>query len=178
MKRAILLLTVLLYASSLYAQHEKESADRPEQDTEAENFAGMFIGNTIITQSGFKLPTIGVEYIRELGPRLGIGLSAELELGSHVVQKDEDGDVVSEVRREGAVLILPSVFYRVYGGLVLTAGYGIEFEKNENLGLMKLGVEYKFKMHNPDWLVVPQVSWDHTKLFDGVVYGVTFGYSF
>lgn len=169
---------VLLSYTSLYAQHEKGSEYRIEQDTEASNFIGFFAGNTIIAQSGFKLPTIGFEYVREIGPRVGIGLSAELELGSHVIQKDEDGGVVSEVDRESAFLLLPNVFIRVYEGLIVTGGYGIEFEKNENLALLKLGLEYKLKMHNPDWLIYPQISWDHTKLYDGVVYGVMFGYAF
>lgn len=169
---------VLLSYTSLYAQHENESESKMEQETEASNVVGFFAGNTIITQSGFKLPTIGFEYVREITPRVGIGLSAELELGSHVIQKDEEGDVVSEVEREAAVLILPSVFVRVYKGLIVTAGYGVEFERNENLALMKLGFEYKLRMHDPNWMILPQVSWDHTKLFDGVVYGVTFGYAF
>lgn len=178
MKRTTLFLVVLLSYTSLFAQHHNESSEKIEHDTEAANFVGLFGGNTIIVQSGFNLPTIGIEYVHELRPRVGIGLSAELELGSHVIQKNEDGDVVSEVEREGAILLLPSVFIRVYEGLTITAGYGIEFEKNENLALSKLGLEYKLRMHDPSWLILPQVSWDHTKLFDGVVYGITFGYSF
>lgn len=178
MRQATFFIVVLLSYFPLYAQHENESVKENETEHEASNFVGAFVGNTIITQSGFNLPTIGVEYVRELTPRFGIGLSAELELGSHVIQKDETGDIISEVRREQAILVLPSVFYRVYKELILSAGYGIEFEKNENLGLLKLGVEYRFKMHNPDWVILPQVSWDHTNLFDGVVYGATFGYTF
>ena len=57
-------------------------------------------------------------------------------------------------------------------------GYGVEFEKHENLMLSKVGIEYKFRMHDPNWIILPSVSWDHTALFDGAVYGVTCGYKF
>ncbi len=178
MKGIILLaMAIGLYSSSV-AQDHQEAIHETTDEHESRNFLGLFAGTTIIVQSGFQLPTIGLEYVREITPRVGIGLVTELEIGSHIIQKNEDGDVVSEVNREGAFLLLPSIFINVYKGLIVTAGYGIEFEKNENLGLAKLILEYRLRMHNPDWYVLPGVSWDHTKLFDGLVYGVTFGYAF
>lgn len=142
------------------------------------NFVGFFVGNTIIVESGFQIPTVGVEYVREIAPNIGIGIVAEYEFGSHIVQKNEGGSIISEVEREGAFLILPSAFFKLYKGLILTVGYGIELEKHENLAMSKVGLEYKFQMHDPNWIILPSVSWDHTELFDGVVYGATFGYKF
>jgi len=167
---------IVLFGSiyPLFAQEHGEEANEHEPS----NFLGIFTGNTIIVESSFQLPTIGVEYVRELTPTIGIGLTAELEIGSHIIQKDDLGAVVSEVKREGAALLLPSIFIKIYKGLIFTAGYGVEFEKTENLALAKAGLEYKLHMHNPNWLILPSVSWDHTKLFNGVVYGVTFGYGF
>lgn len=69
--------------------------------------------------------------------RLGFGFISEVELGSHIVQKNEDGDLISEVSRQGAFLFLPTVFFRVYKELIFNVGYGVEFETNENLGLLK-----------------------------------------
>jgi len=174
MKQFSFLILVVLSTNYLYAQDHSESSI----ENHHQNFIGVFVGNTMITESHFQLPTIGIEYIREFHPRFGFGMVAELELGSHVIQKNEDGDIIAEVERERAFLVLPSVFIRVYKGIILTVGYGVEFEKNENLALLKLGVEYKLRMHNPKWYILPNVSWDHTKLFDGIVYGVTSGYSF
>jgi hypothetical protein len=54
----------------------------------------------------------------------------------------------------------------------------IEFEHNENLLITKLGIEYKLHLKQPTWYVIPSVSWDHTYLYDGGVYGITFGYGF
>jgi len=174
MRAATFIIVLFWGMSPLLAQEHNEEA----LEHEPRDFLGAFIGNTIIVESSFQLPTIGVEYVREVTPTIGIGITAELEIGSHIIQKDELGVVISEVEREGAALLLPSIFIKVYKGLIFTTGYGIEFEKNENLALAKAGFEYKLRMHNPNWLILPSVSWDHTKSFNGVVYGVTFGYGF
>jgi hypothetical protein len=176
MNRNLYLIAVLvLLFNPLFAQieHNEET-----HKVEHKNAAALFVGSTIISQSGFNLATIGLEYVREINHNIGIGLIAEVELGSHIVQKNEEGEMVSEVNREGALLILPTVFIRIYKGLIINAGYGVEFESNENLGLLKVGLEYRLTLQNPRWVVLPTISWDHTHLFDGFVYGVNFGYKF
>ena len=176
MNRNLNIIAVLILLSNpSFAQleHNEES-----HKVEYKNSAALFVGNTIISPSGFNLPTIGVEYVRELNHYVGIGLIAEVEIGSHIVQLDDDGDMISEVSRKGAFLVLPSAFIRIYKGLFLNAGYGVEFETHENLGLLKIGLEYKLALQNSRWAILPTVSWDHTKHFDGFVYGVNFGYKF
>lgn len=167
----------VLSSGNLFAQ-EHADTHQVGEDHQNKNFVALFAGNTIITQSKYQMPTIGLEYIRELNHRIGIGLVTELEIGSHIIQTNEEGDVVAEVERKSAFLLLPTVFLRVYKDLIITVGYGVEFEKAENLALSKIGIEYAFKMQNPNWVILPSVSWDHTKLFDGVVYGATVGYLF
>ena len=166
---------LILLSNPLFAQLEHIEKSHK---VEYKNTLALFVGNTIIAPSGFNLPTIGVEYVRELNHYLGFGIIAEVELGSHIVELDDDGDMISEVSREGAFLLLPSAFTRIYKDLILIVGYGVEFEDHENLGLLKIGLEYKLSLKNPRWLVLPTVNWDHTKLFNGFVYGVNFGYKF
>ncbi len=177
MIKLLFVLGLVLCFNQLFAQ-QTHHVEKENLEKEPKHLAGIFIGNTIIVQSNYQMPTVGIEYIRELNHRIGIGLLAEFEIGSHIIQKNEAGIVIAEVERESAFLLLPSVFVKVYKGLILTTGYGVEFEKNENIALFKLGLEYKLKMNNPKWAIFPQVSWDHTKIFDGVVYGVTFGYMY
>lgn len=167
------LLVLLSFPVFAQFEHNEES-----HKVEHKNAVALFVGNTIISPSGFNLPTIGVEYVREINFFLGIGLIAEVELGSHVVQMSEQGTVISEVDREGAFLVLPAVFVRLHKGLILSGGYGVEFEHKENLGLLKISLEYELFLENPRWVVLPTISWDHTHLFNGFVYGVNFGYVF
>jgi hypothetical protein len=166
---------LVLLSNPLIAQfeHNEES-----HKVVHKNAAALFVGSTIISPSGFNLPTIGLEYVREVNYFIGVGIISEVEIGSHIVQKSEDGVTMAEVERKGAFLILPAVFVRLHKGLILSGGYGVEFENHENLGLLKVTLEYEFFLEHPRWIVLPTISWDHTHLFDGFVYGVNFGYVF
>ena len=102
---------------------------------------------------------------------------ADLELGSHIIEDEIDGDV-SEVKRERALLLLPGLSLRVVKGLVVFAGYGIELEKDESLGLLRMGTGYTLKLKNERWMVDPYLYWEHTKLFEAIGYGLVIGYEF
>ena len=176
MNRTLKIIAVLaLLSNPLFAQfeHNEES-----HKVDHKNAAALFVGSTIITPSGFNLPTIGMEYVREVNYFIGVGIISEVEIGSHIVQKSEDGTAETEVERKGAFLVLPAVFIRLHKGLILSGGYGVEFEDNENLGLIKVSLEYEFFLEHPRWIVLPTISWDHTQHFNGFVYGVNFGYVF
>ena len=176
------ILFLLAYAISPFAiiaqqhqQYESSSREREER-----NFLGFFFGNTVIYQSNLHLPTIGVEYLREISPRWGVGLVTELEIGYQVLQnKGQDNEIIIH-ERKSALLIQPVLACRVYKGLILSAGYGIEYEhyKREKLGLFKLGLEYKLEMKKPGFYMLPSLSWDHTSEFDGLVYGMVFAFDF
>jgi len=166
---------LLVICNATYAQVDQK--DGPHHDS-FHNLVTVFVGNTIIRPSGFNLPTLGLEYIRKLNNYIGIGVMAEVEIGSHIIMVDEHNGVQTEVERNSAVLIIPAAFFQVYKGLILSVGYGGEFEKNENLGLLKTSIEYKLYLKNERFLVIPTISWDHTSRFNGLVYGVNFGYYF
>jgi len=176
MKRNLNLVVIfVLLSSPVFAQFEH---NEETHKVKYHNAAAIFIGNTIIRPSGFNLPTIGFEYLREVNHFLGIGIMAEVEIGSHIFEINEQSGTMTEVERNGAILLIPTVFARVYKGLIFSFGYGVEFEKDENLGLLKFSMEYKLHMKNERFVVLPTVSWDHTHRFDGLVYGVNFGYIF
>jgi hypothetical protein len=176
MKRTVIVFALcLMQAMPLFAQSEDKKA---EHTLHHHNVVALFVGNTLIKPSGFNLPTIGIEYIRELNHHIGIGFMAEAEIGSHIIQVNENNGNVTELDRSGAILLIPAIFARVYKGLIVSVGYGVEFEDNENLGLLKVSLEYKLAMKNERFIVLPTVSWDHTNRFEGWVYGVNFGYLF
>ncbi len=170
--------TLLIWGITGFSMaQENNHENSPTVQEHKKHFVGLFAGHTIIVQSKYQMPTLGLEYIYEFNERIGIGLVAEVEIGSHIIQENENGIIV-EVERSGAFLLLPTTFITVYKGLIFTAGLGIEFARDENLFLSKVGFEYKFRMHTPNWTLLPSVSWDRTNLFDGIVYGITAGYSF
>ena len=172
-----LLLAITLFTSSLIgmAQEEQESSEEQEY----KNFVMLFIGSTHIIQSGINMPTFGVEYGHELFKNFGVGAIVEYEAGQHIIGKEEENGEAIDLIRSNALLLLPTLHYAFFNHMViLTAGYGIEFEQEENLGLLKLGLSLELELKNPRWRAIPSVSWDHTKLFDGIVYGFSVEYGF
>lgn len=178
MKRNLIFIALFLVLTSpLFAQSEHHD-DANHAKTEHSNVVALFIGNTMIKPSGFNLPTVGIEYVRKLNHFLGIGIMAEAEIGSHIVQVNEHNGNIMQVDRKGAILLIPAIFAHVYKGLIVSIGYGMEFESQENLNLLKVSLEYKFTMKRDRFIVLPTVSWDRTERFEGWVYGVNFGYKF
>jgi hypothetical protein len=181
MLRIVLLIVISLLSgpinNSLFSQEKLEELTKAELLNEEKNEIGIFVGTTYIFDSGFILPTFGIEYLHELTPSLAIGFISEIELGSHIISMNEELHEMSEVERKSAILVLPVLYYQI-GKFGLYSGYGIEFEQEENLGLFKLGASYILHLKNEEWAIVPNVSWDHTKLFDAFVYGFTLGKKF
>lgn len=181
MKILYLILLNTFFAAAISAQHPLETTHTESAPPHAKHFIGLFLGNTVLYQTNIHLPTVGLEYVREITPRFGIGFGAEVEIGYEVINDKSSPNPSTLYHRQTAILFQPALFYRLYKGLIVYAGYGVEFEDTEDekiLGLSKIGIEYRLRMHNPNWLVLPSLSWDHTSHYDGVVYGVVFAYKF
>lgn len=175
-KIAILALLFLISVNFNTLIAQDHSSDHPSTDQansshfSHKNEIAGFAGATYIFESGFVLPTFGVEYIRNINSFIGIGIIAEIEVGSHIIGEDECCHQEHELSREQAFLLLPAIYFKT-GNFVTSFGYGVELEKNENLGLLKISAMYILELMNDKWIVVPNISWDHTAKFDGLVYG-------
>lgn len=168
----VILLSLLINLNNnlLFSQEHSTDHNATKETLHHKNKLAGFVGATYIFKSGFVLPTIGVEYVHKMNSNLGIGIISEFEIGSHIISINEEMHEEIEVERESAFLILPALYY-INGHFVLSAGYGVEFEKSENLGLFKLTAMYVLELKNEAWIVIPNISWDHTNRFDGLVYG-------
>jgi len=175
MKPSWLILIMYITNLSAFGQNiHNEVSNKPKYP----NTASLFVGSTIIHPSGFNLPTIGLEFIHEVNHYVGFGIMGEVEVGSHIIQVNRYNGIKTEVERHSAALLIPSVFLNVYKELIISVGYGVEFEKTKNLGLFKTSIEYKLYLQNDRFIILPTLSWDYTTHFQGWVYGVNFGYNF
>jgi len=188
--RIFLILALSISQLSIIAQ-EHSGTEATENEKEAKNVFGVFFGNTVVYQTNIHLPTVGVEYAREIkikrkNPdkkpiKFGLGLIVEEEIGYEVYAQDKTQTGAKPAyERNSALLISPALFINVYKGLIVTLGYGIEYEHVENFKeqLFKFGLEYKLEMKKPGFYILPSLSWDHTNYYDGVVYGMVFAFDF
>ncbi len=178
------LLAAIFFYSLAACSQESESHKHTEQAHTArdahegsKNEVMLYYGSTYFFRSGFNLPTVGLDYSRKVNGFMAVGLILDYEIGSHVIQVSEH-DTVGEANREGAILLLPMMSFRVVADLTMFAGYGVEFERSETLGLLRAGIGYKVHFKNPKFMVEPYFAWDHTTRYDALVYGVSFGIEF
>ena len=173
MKPFIISIVLLFFFNAGIAQEAPEH----HEESKEKNIVALFIGSTHIIQSGINMPTFGLEYSRNIINFFAVGGIVEYEAGQHIIIKNEDGEE-NKITRTNSLLLIPTVYFSIHHLVVFTIGYGIEFEEKENLGLLKVGVNLEFELKNPRWIFIPNVSWDHTRHFDGIVYGFSTGYRF
>lgn len=176
-KIAVSLLALLISFSITTSKAQEHDSNKSMAHHVHHNDLAAFFGATYIFESGFVLPTFGIEYVRKINPHFGVGFISEIELGSHIISMDEISHEEAELIRESALLILPALYFQT-GNFITSVGYGVELEKNENLGLFKLTAMYVLKLKQDTWFVVPSVSWDYTTKFNGLVYGFNIAKAF
>ena len=176
MNKTLLFVIVLLVINGINNTSAQSHSTLPistQEHPHHKNDIAGFAGATYICESGFFLPTFGIEYVRSVNSFMGIGVIGEIEVGSHIISKNENSHESIEVNRESAFLLCPAIYFKT-GNFVTSVGYGIEFEKSENLALLKVSLMYSLYLQDERWIVLPNISWDHTIHFNGLVYGVSF----
>jgi hypothetical protein len=157
-KYLVFFLIISLLSFNIYAQVESEN----QESEESKNQITVVLGYTHIP-SAFEegklnesvfVPTIGIDYFRELNEKWFIGAVLDLELGDYIVNFNRE-----ELERESALIIGVLVGYEVAENLALMAGPAIEFEKNKNLFVIRAGTEYRFELEN-DWSILPSLNYD------------------
>jgi hypothetical protein len=102
------------------------------------------------------MPSWSLNYDYWIDNKWAAGLQTDLVLETFVVEEN-DGD---EIEREKPVAIVPVAIYKSGKHWSFFAGAGIEFEKEENLGLTRLGVEYGAELPK-GWEAGIGVIWDN-----------------
>ena len=174
MKYILIVVVLILSISRITGQDVTEH----HKESETKNIIALFAGSTHIVQSGINMPTFGIEYARRIFKNFAVGGIIEYEAGQHIIIKDghSHGEEI-DYTRKNSLLIIPTVYYVIHHLVVVTVGYGVEFEEDENLGLLKVGLGLELQLKNPRWIAYPNASWDHTNHFDGIVYGFSIVYA-
>jgi hypothetical protein len=170
MKYILLLFIVSFsYLSSFAQEHEEEK----------KNLLSASLGYTFIPQGssleeeeadGIFIPSIGLDYFHRLHPRWEIGLMVDLELGEYVVRQ-------KELNRKNALAFIAVGSFTATKHLNLFAGGGMEFERHHNLGVIRLGAEYVFRLKN-NWVISPGFIYDFKEGFDTWSLSFAFGKEF
>ena len=100
------------------------------------------------------VPTIGLDYFYQLDEKWKLGLAIDLELGNYLVDFNRE-----QLARENALLTVALAGFEILPGWGILVGPGMEFEKNKNLFIFRIGTEYEFELGN-DWGLFPSLNYD------------------
>ena len=104
------------------------------------------------------IPTNGIEVMYAFNHKFFAKWINEIEFQNYTV-KGRDGE---HRVRENALLTALVLGYEVYDHLGVFAGVGYEFEKNEDLWVTRMGVEYSFNLPG-NWAIAPALVFDYKK---------------
>lgn len=168
-------LLVLCFSTNYSLAQEEEM-----EEEKGEFGLGLVLGYTYIPQARTEegmteteyLPTIGLDFYYYPAERWKFGLVIDLELNKYEV--DFEGE---RLPRENAVVTGLVAGYELFPRFGLILGPGIEFERNKNLFILRLGIEYAFFLGN-NWELFPALNYDFKEDFDTYSLGIGIGKRF
>ena len=102
------------------------------------------------------VPTFGLDLEYWVNEKWGFGFHNDLELETFEIEKEHE----LFVEKEFPLVLTFDALYKFKKHFVLVVGTGIEFEKNEDLFIIRAGLEYEVEFGN-HWDVSPTVIYDH-----------------
>ncbi len=101
------------------------------------------------------VPTIGLDFEYWFNKNWGFGFHNDLELETFEIEKEN----MLFIEKKFPVVVTIDALYKIKNW-VMVFGTGIEFEKNENLFIVRTGIEYEVEFGN-HWDVAPTVFYDY-----------------
>lgn len=157
MKVSVLLFILFLSMASLptaQAQHDvapKNSHHKPWR-------IAPLIGHTLIAVNEDEhrlIASYGLDFEYWPSGKWGIGLHNDIELESFILVEEGKEDL----ERERPLVITLDGLYKIWKGMVVVAGPGLEFDPNKTLILLRFGLEYEFEMRR-HWDLAPAIIYD------------------
>lgn len=135
--------------------------------------ANAFIPNDFLpeTDNILVVPTFGLNYDFFFHPKFGIGLHSDILLQQFKVEKHQDKQTLI---RENPIALCGMFVYKPVHQMCVVVGYGQEFEKHENLHMVRVGVEYEIPIRK-HWEVSFDLEYDYKfNAYGSLMFGVGF----
>ncbi len=161
MKNILLSSLLLLFTICVNAQEKEHEVS--EEESEKRHSIAVLVSHTQIAE-GIKgedkkwisVPSWGIDYNFEISERWAIGLHNDIIVESFVVEHS-DG---TELERSTPIASAVVGMFKPIKNFSLVLGAGGEFSKEENLFLIKAGVEYSHRILHDNWEIVASLTND------------------
>jgi hypothetical protein len=102
------------------------------------------------------LPSWSLNFDYWISNTIGIGIQNDIILESFIIEHGNQ----ELLERSYPIASVPVIIYKPGNRLMLVAGVGAEFTKEQTLVLTRIGVEYGFHLPN-DWEIGAALVWDN-----------------
>ena len=117
------------------------------------------------------VPTFGINYDYFIRTNWGIGVHTDIIVQQYKIERHDNQ---AEVIRDNPVAVCGMLSYKFLPRFKLTGGYGVELEKNENINLFRLGIEYGIPLRDK-WELGFTFEYDHKiKAYSSFMTGIIF----
>ncbi|WP_228850396.1 hypothetical protein [Aegicerativicinus sediminis] len=185
-----ILLLVCFGSLTIHAQEEQaytvirntSETQEEEQETLKRHKLALYLGSSLVpegrslgTNENVTLlaPTFGFSYEYWIAERWAIGTYNDIEIINLLVEEEEG----NFLERENAVVLTLGLTYELMPRLTVTAGGGLETDKNETLGVVRLGSEYVLLEKN-EWELSATLNYIHKDVYEIFGFGLVFGKRF
>lgn len=131
------------------------------------------INNSFIPESNDVLivPTLGLNFDYYLTEKWGLGIHSDIVLQQF---KAETHNGHEEIIRENPIGLCATGLYKPHERWAVLMGYGVEFEKHENLQLIRMGCEYGIPLPK-HWEVALSLEFDYKiNSYGSLMFGIGF----
>lgn len=174
MKSIIRTLFLGCFLISFTGYGQEENHDKSEHNEHESHFhkhsIAILLNHTLIgtgvndegSSKTISVPSWAINYDYHFDHRWSLGLHNDIIAESFIVENEQEDEEFLE--RETPIAVVAVGAYRPVAGLALELGTGIEFEKNENFGLIRIGAEYGIEI--PQLKMEAIFGIDYDILFD------------
>lgn len=161
MKKIILSSLLLLFIA--FANAQETEYEVGEEKPEKRHSIAVLISHTQIAEAiegegkkSISVPSWGIDYNFEITERWAVGLHNDIIVENFVIENSEG----TEIERSSPFATAVVGMFKPIKNVSLVLGAGGEFSKEENLFLIKAGVEYSHLILNNNWEIIASFSND------------------
>ena len=170
MIKYISLVLFCLFSLATYGQEDKEHRHHNEHEEHLVRHSLSFvISHAYISQGKIEgdrewlaAPSLALNYNYKINEKWAIGLHNDIIIESFVVEDPKNSEELLE--REYPICNLLVGTYKLTESWSLAVGTGVEWERNENFGVFRIGTEYGLELHKHGLEVTFGINYD--ALFD------------
>lgn len=158
---SLLLAIALFFSLNSFGQEEESEGFKHHSISVLLSHSVVFEGVENGSKKAISLPSWALNYNYSFNEKWAIGLHNDIIIENFNIEKTKDSEVIERSTPIASLLVGT---YKITKGMGIELGGGMEFEKNENFVLARIGAEYGIEIPKLNLEVL--IGFDYDIIFD------------